>query len=139
MIQAKELIHEIHYLEEEVVDLEKHVLSLYRQFFDRCLSRSSSLLHSSPKNNIRHACSGEDEPSSDHGKPWKIKTGQANTALNLASLIRPNSRHGSGLGGSANVKGHFHSFDFENNSNHARTEVMPDSCMGKCMRIGTLT
>ena len=109
------------------MDLEKHVLSLYRQFFDRCLSRSSSLIHVSQKNDLQDSYNEDPQPSPDQrmSMKLKLKPNQHNTTPKRASLIRPNSRHGSGLSGPAiNIKGHFHSVDFENNSSHARTEVL---------------
>ena len=110
-----------------MLDLEKHVLSLYRQFFDRCLSRSSSLIHVSKKNELQNSYDQDRKPSPDQrmSMKLKLKPNQHNTTPKRASLIRPNSRHGSGLCGPAtSIKGHFHSFDFENNSSHARTEVL---------------
>lgn len=40
--QTKELISEIELLEEEVANREQHVLSLYRNIFDNCVSRPPS-------------------------------------------------------------------------------------------------
>ncbi|KAJ8633733.1 hypothetical protein MRB53_027069 [Persea americana] len=57
--QTRELIQEIELLEEEVANRERHVLSLYRNIFDQCLSRTlsgQSSLMTSPahiKNEVR--------------------------------------------------------------------------------------
>lgn len=42
LLQTKELISEIELLEEEVANREQHVLSLYRNIFEQCVSQSSS-------------------------------------------------------------------------------------------------
>lgn len=41
-VQTKELISEIELLEEEVANREHHVLSLYRNIFDKCVSQPPS-------------------------------------------------------------------------------------------------
>eukprot|EP00250_Pteridium_aquilinum_P019636 c24505_g1_i1 orf=720-2648(+) len=46
--EAKDLVEEITFLEEEIADLEQYVLTLYRGLFNECLSRSSSVYY--PKN-----------------------------------------------------------------------------------------
>ncbi|XP_042392524.1 uncharacterized protein LOC121983904 isoform X1 [Zingiber officinale] len=59
--QTRELIAEIELLEEEIVNREQHVLSLYRSIFDQCISQPSSAhssgmtspAHSNPKTGSR--------------------------------------------------------------------------------------
>ncbi|CAO2819484.1 unnamed protein product [Amaranthus hypochondriacus] len=50
--QTKELIAEIESLEEEVANREKHVLALYRNIFEQCLSQPSSVQTSSKSSPI---------------------------------------------------------------------------------------
>ncbi|KAH7281418.1 hypothetical protein KP509_36G046500 [Ceratopteris richardii] len=125
--KTKELIHEINFLEEEVVDLEQHVLSLYRRFFSRCFSRSSSLFSIRQKS--------ENPPIQEDGQnkqyrqrqPDQNKTIRANYskqkqkhthrrnisaamqgnigAVKSTSHVQPKSRHNSMLGDSMNVVG----------------------------------
>ncbi|KAI3687220.1 hypothetical protein L1987_80914 [Smallanthus sonchifolius] len=60
--QTKELIAEIQLLEEEVMNREQHVLSLYRTIFEQCVSRPSSAqgsvltspAHAIPKESRKH-------------------------------------------------------------------------------------
>lgn len=112
--QTKELIHEINFLEEEVVDLEQHVLSLYRGFFSRCFSRSSSLFNARQKNEPQSMHdAGQDmqhqQPQPDQRKSMKLNNKQrkshthcrnitatthGNTIAKVASSVQPKSRHG---------------------------------------------
>lgn len=59
-VQTKELIAEIELLEEEVANREQHVLSLYRDIFEQCVSRPPS-----------EQCSGLNSPAHAKMKPRK--------------------------------------------------------------------
>lgn len=124
--QTKELIHEINFLEEEVVDLEQHVLSLYRRFFSRCFSRSSSLF------NVRQKTESQSmqeeghhkqhrQPQPEQSKAAKVNSSkqkqshthrrnisaamQGNTTAKTASQVQPKSRHNSILGETMSMAG----------------------------------
>ncbi|MCO5612042.1 hypothetical protein L7F22_066304 [Adiantum nelumboides] len=115
--QTKELIHEINFLEEEVVDLEQHVLSLYRRFFSRCFSRSSSLFNVRQKNEP-HSMHEESQQKQqrqaqpDQSKGTKINSSKqkqshthrrnisaamqgSSATAKSASQVQPKSRHNS--------------------------------------------
>jgi hypothetical protein len=148
LVQAKELIYEINYLEEEVVDLEKHVLSLYRHFF-----RNSSYLRPSTLVQEKATkCGANHEAQQDHEiqqksrkqllhsnltKPTKLKqsqyahscckmskTNEMYTTQRAAFSTPPTPSHSSsmGLSKSRSIKDHFHSLD-SGNPNRARTKV----------------
>lgn len=126
--QAKELIQEINFLEEEVVDLEQHVLSLYRRFFSRCLSRSSSLFRVKHKNEPQIPQDELQQKQHHHiqqeqNKSQKLNNCQKQSHANqhrrnvsaasqgsstgkVTSLIQPKTRHGSILGETVNVTAH---------------------------------
>ena len=142
-VQAKELIYEINYLEEEVVDLEKHVLSLYRHFFSnmsylrpstvvqektmQCTLHNHEIPHRSRRQPIH----------SNSIKPTKLKqsqyahscckvstTNEIYSTQKVAFSTPTTPRHNSStmLCPSRSIKDYFHSLDSEN-PNRVRTKV----------------
>lgn len=64
--EAKELVEEISFLEEEIADLEHYVLTLYRGLFNKCLSRPSSIFSPTHKSGIVDKRNGSRSPKHDH-------------------------------------------------------------------------
>lgn len=143
-VQTKELIHEINFLEDEVVDLEQHVLSLYRRFFSRCFSRSSSLFSVRQKNETQSL--NEEGQQRQHRQPQldqnkaakannsKLKQNhshrrnvsaamQGNPAAKVASQIQPKSRHNSILSETMNMAG---SSQLSHSQNILQTKAFKD-------------
>ena len=141
-MQTKELIYEINYLEEEVVDLEKHVLSLYRKFFNN-KSFFSTLIEKKDIERISHNHEIQHKPRrqlihSNPTKPTKLKHSQyAHSCCKMSTttcehhttpksaLSTPStSRHSSStlFSKSRSIKDNFHSLDSEN-PNRVRMKV----------------
>lgn len=123
--EAKGLVDEIGFLEEEIADLEQYVLTLYRGFFNRCLSRSSSIFYPKHKSDCPDVKDGGGQKGSsqqqDHTpkkSPKKMPMAashdsicvsiatQCSSTSKVASPAQPKTRHAPMLCESIDVARH---------------------------------
>ena len=110
--QTRELIQEIELLEEEVVNREQHVLSLYRSIFDQCLSRppseQSSVMtspaHTKKNENRRHPSIISSTFCSSKKFPLQHFQVLASKEDSRKKVLQSKTRHASLLSGKTNIQ-----------------------------------